>query len=338
MFTTPEDYLRRYERIFNYSSLELDHSMSVRFHVMDYMVSRYLEIFRDKSEVEAFLSACNYPLRKTIRYNSLKVTKSKFEKIMRENGFEIIELKDIEIGYEVVRAPERPSLGATLEYLKGFYHIQSKSSMIPPLLLSPSKQDSVLDMAAAPGSKTTELAQLMENQGVLIAVEKSRERMRSLMSNLNRLGVSNAILIRTDATNLEKTSLRFDKILLDAPCSGEGIIYKDPSRRNKTRPDDLRELALNQLRLMKTAYEVLTRGGMMVYSTCSVGPEEGELIANYAVSELGMSVKRISKFNFSKGITEFNGVRFREDLYSCIRIYPHIHNSEGFFICLLQKD
>ncbi|WP_232516080.1 NOL1/NOP2/sun family putative RNA methylase [Sulfuracidifex tepidarius] len=302
------------------------------------MVSRYLEIFREKEEASYFLESCSFPLKKTIRYNSLRVSKSTFEKIMKEKRFQLKMIEDVEIGYEVIRSPSKPSLGASLEYLKGFYHIQSKSSMIPPLLLSPSVKDSILDMAAAPGSKTSEIAQLLGNGGSIVALEKSRRRVKSLLSNINRLGVLNTIIVRTDAINLTKTPLRFDEILLDAPCSGEGIIYKDQSRRNKTSPTDLKSLALNQLKLVKAAYDLLDSGGRMVYSTCSIGPEEGEFVVNYAVSELDMKVVKSSKFSFSSGITDFNNVKFDESVSSCIRIYPHLHGSEGFFICLLKKD
>ncbi len=338
MLTIPEDYLRRYERIFDYSSLQLDQSLSRRFHVMDYMVSRYLEIFREKDEATYFLESCSFPLKKTIRYNSLRVSRSRFEEVMKEKGFHLRTIEKIEIGYEVISSPRKPSLGASLEYLKGFYHIQSKSSMIPPLLLSPSTEDLILDMAAAPGSKTSEIAQLLDNRGSIVAVEKSRKRIKSLLSNINRLGVLNTIIVRTDAVNIAKTPLRFHEILLDAPCSGEGIIYKDPSRRSKTSPSDLKNLALNQLKLIKAAYDLLDDGGRMVYSTCSVGPEEGEFVVNYAVSELGMKVVNSNKFSFSKGITDFNGIKFDQSLTSCIRIFPHLHGSEGFFICLLKKD
>jgi len=338
MTSKPEVYLKTYDKIFRYSRLHGDANLSKRFHIMDYMVSRYLEIFREKSDVEQFLNYCQYPLRKTIRYNSLKINKQEFEKVMNENGFKIKRIKDINIGYEIIEMPKKPTLGSTLEYMKGYYHIQSKSSMIPPLVLAPSENDVVLDMAAAPGGKTTEMAQLMSNRGLIMAVEKSRYRTKSLQSNINRLGVLNTVIVRTDSVNLRKMNFNFDKILLDAPCSGEGIMYKDPSRKQKTSPADLKRFALNQLKLIETAFNLLKDGGRLVYSTCSIGPEEDEFIINYAVTELGMKVIKNVSFNYSNGIKEFNGISFEESVSQCIRIYPHIHNTEGFFICQLEKE
>lgn len=258
---------------------------------------------------------------------------------MLEKGFVLEKVKWLQHGYVVKRTPPKPSLGSTLEYLMGYYHIQGLASMVPAYVLNPSYDDFVLDMAAAPGGKTTQLSQIMQNKGLVIAVEKKRSRIRALLSNVNRLGAENVVLIKTDALNLININKsQFDKILLDAPCSGEGLIQKDPTRRYKTTMDDLRDFAHLQLSLIEIAYELLKKGGYIVYSTCSVAPEEDELIVNFAIEELGMKAMSVEGYPASNGYIEYYTTRFSNDVKNCLRFFPHKQGTEGFFLCLLKKE
>lgn len=332
------EYLKQYERVFIINPSEEARRLADRFDFLPYMVERYLKMFRDKVEVEDYLYNCNFPLIKSIRCNTLRVDCNYLEERMKNKGFVMEKISWLNHGYKLLKAPLKPSLGSTMEYLLGFYRIQGLASMVPAYVLNPNESDIVLDMAAAPGGKTTQLSQLMNNKGLIVAVEKRRDRVKSLISNINRLGAENVLIVRTDVRNLVKMKTRFSKILLDAPCSGEGLIQKDPVRKFKTKVDDLKEFALLQLGLINTAYDLLGEKGRLVYSTCSVAPEEDELIVNFAVDQLGLKVVKITNFPASNGYIEYGNVKFNESLKHCLRFFPHIHGTEGFFVCLLEKE
>jgi len=333
--STIDNYINKYKELFKYSPTLRAKELSIKYGFLEYMIERYLDIFKEKTE--DFLESCSYPLIKSIRCNTLKIECDELIRRLDKKGFILDKMNWINYGLIVREKPKKPSLGSTVEYMEGYYYIQSLSSMIPAEVLHPSKDDIVLDMAAAPGSKTTQMAQLMNNEGLIIAVEKFRSRIKSLMSNINRLGVSNVIIVNMDARDLIYHKLNFSKILLDAPCSGEGLIPEDPQRRTRTKPEDLYRLSLVQLQLLYTTYILLQENGDLVYSTCSIAPEENEFVINYAIEELGMKTVKIDKIPGDEGITEFNGIKFSNDVRNCIRLYPHKHKTEGFFICHLKK-
>ncbi|AWR97223.1 NOL1/NOP2/sun family putative RNA methylase [Acidianus sulfidivorans JP7] len=335
MNSTISSYIKKYDALFQISPSKKARELAIKYRFLDYMVERYLDIFKD-STVD-FLESCGYPLKKSIRCNTLKISCNKLVKELEEKGFSLKKVEWLPHGFEVVSYPKSPSLGATIEYLKGYYYIQGLASMIPAYVLNPSPLDFVLDMAAAPGGKTTQLSQIMENKGKIVAIEKSRKRIRALQSNINRLGASNILLIRTDASVLVKSDLKFDKILLDAPCSGEGLIPEDQSRRTRTSILDLKNFFITQLNLLLSAYALLRKGGKLVYSTCSIAPEEDEAVVNFAIENLGMKTIKITGFPGDEGITEFRGIKFSNEIKNCLRLYPHKHSTEGFFICLLEK-
>ncbi|BBD71696.1 hypothetical protein HS1genome_0085 [Sulfodiicoccus acidiphilus] len=235
------------------------------------------------------------------------------------------------------KSPRKPSLGATPEYLKGYYYIQGLASMLPAYALRPSSSDIVLDMAAAPGGKTTQLAQLMKNSGLIVAIEKRRDRMRSLMSNVNRMGVKNTVLLRAESSIVSKLDLKFSKIILDAPCSGEGLIAKDPSRRTKTTPEHLKRFQGIQINLLTHAIAALDEGGKLIYSTCSIAPEENEAVIDFAIENLGLKTLPLDLGVGNPGLREFRGVSFHSSIENCRRLYPHLHGTEGFFLCLLSR-
>jgi NOL1/NOP2/sun family putative RNA methylase len=310
--------------------------LAEKFGVLDYMVERYVQMLgRDGAEM--FLSSCLIPPKKSIRCNDLKIDCQRLQEVMEEKGFKFSRISWIPHGLLINNAPSSPSLGATLEYLKGYYYIQGLASMLPPYALHPSPTDTVLDLAAAPGGKTTYLSQLMHNNGLVLALEKKRNRMRGLLSNINRMGATNVVLLRGDASIAPKLGINFDKILLDAPCSGEGLLGKDPSRRTKTTLSRLREFQEEQMKLIKYAALSLKKDGLMVYSTCSVAPEEDEAVIDFAVEHIGLHVVDPKVKVGEPGITEFKGVSFDPSVKMCRRLYPHLHGTEGFFLCLLSK-
>ncbi|WP_062511459.1 RsmB/NOP family class I SAM-dependent RNA methyltransferase [Sulfolobus acidocaldarius] len=333
-----KEYIKKYDKLFSLSPSYQAVRLSNKYGFLDYMVERYIHMFDSLEDAESFMRSCTVPLEESIRCNDLVTTCSTMEYRLEEKNFELEKVQWLPHGYRVIKKPNKPSLGATVEYLNGYYYIQGLASMVPAYVLNPHEEDTVLDMAAAPGGKTTQLAQLMKNKGLIIATEKSRRRARSLISNINRMHARNIILIRSDASTLSKTRIKFSKILLDAPCSGEGIIFKDTERRKKTSLSDLKNFSLTQMGLLTIGYDLLDKNGILVYSTCSIAPEEDELVVNYGIEELGFRAIKISGYPADKGISEFTGVKFSHDVNNCIRFYPHEHGTEGFFVCALQKD
>ncbi|HII75030.1 RsmB/NOP family class I SAM-dependent RNA methyltransferase [Sulfurisphaera tokodaii] len=337
MVMTIENYVKKYNNLFTISPSLKAISLASKYKFLSYMVERYIKIMGEE-ETEDFLYSCSFPLKKSVRCNDLLIECNKLEKIMENKGFKLEKVSWLKHGYIVKQYPSKPSLGATIEYLSGYYYIQGLASMVPPYVLDPNENDLVLDMAAAPGSKTTQLAQLMKNKGLIVAVEKSRERIKSLYSNVNRMKIKNVVLLRADARILRKLNIPFNKILLDVPCSGEGLIPEDPSRKTKTTIEDLKIFFQNQLELIDIAYNILEPGGILVYSSCSIAPEENEAVVNYIIENYGAKTDKIYGYPATSGITEFNGIKFDESLRNCIRFYPHKSGTEGFFVCKIIKE
>jgi len=328
------DYLKRYEKLFEIKASDASLKIAERWGYLDYMIERYNEIFRE--ELFQFLESCETPLSLSIRCNDLKIECEKLVERLNRKAFKLERVEWLRHGYKVIEKPKSPTLGSTIEYLLGYYHIQGLASMVPPYVLNPKSGELVIDLAAAPGSKTTQLSQLMKNEGIIIAVEKNPKRVKALVSNINRLGSENVILVLADARKFD-IKTKADKILLDAPCSGEGIIMLDKSRKTKTPINKLKEFSYLQLELLRNAYNLLRDDGLLVYSTCSIGPEENELVVNYAIEELGMEVIKVDWYPHDNGIVEYFNFRFSPSIKYCSRLYPHKHGTEGFFICLLRK-
>ncbi|MGD9382058.1 MAG: RsmB/NOP family class I SAM-dependent RNA methyltransferase, partial [Candidatus Thorarchaeota archaeon] len=212
-------------------------------------------------------------------------------------------------------------------------------SMTVTKVLDPRPGETVIDLAAAPGGKTTHIAQLMDNTGTVIAIDEDRQRIKSLESNIQRCGVSNAIILRGDAKKLDKLERTPDKILLDSPCSGEGLIPLDPSRKTSTSMADIRFCATREDELLEAAVNALPSGGTMVYATCSIAPEENEYIIDEILHRHSeMSVVPIPLEFGSPGYPRPYGVELNESMILTRRFLPHLHGTEGFFICKLEKE
>jgi len=306
-----------------------------------YMVGRYLEILGDLREVKELLKAFEKALRPSVRCNKLKLADCReLTERLEGLGFRLENIEWCSEAYEVLREPEKPSLGSTHEHLTGLYYLyRGKASLIPPITLRPTEQDEVLDMAAAPGGKTTHMAQIMRNKGLIVALEPNEERLRILRNNVERLGVKNTVLLRLDGREAGKIFRKtFVKVLLDAPCTGEGIIMLDPSRKTKTSLEDLMKHHEIQKELLRSALDSLKGGGRILYTTCSIAPEENELVLNEVIK--GRDDVRVLNpeipVKLSPPVTEYYGIRVDERVRYCGRTYPHIHGMEGFFICLME--
>lgn len=298
-----------------------------------FLIERYLKLF-GKEETQKLLEANEKTLKKAIRINTLKISVNDCLNRLKEKGFVFSNVPWCDYGFIVEKSPF--SIGATTEFLLGYYYVQDSTSMVPPIELEPKPGEIVADIAAAPGGKTTHIAQLMQNKGIIIAADINLKKMKALRSNVQRCGITDVIALNAEANELSKLDIKFDKILLDAPCSAEGAIIKVKERRNTIKPGDFEYYSEKQKSLVDTAGRMLRKNGILVYSTCSIAPEENELVVEHALRN-GFEILELSNKHCSPGLAEFFGKKHDSRLSKCCRFYPHIHNTQGFFVAKLRK-
>ncbi|MEM0505321.1 MAG: RsmB/NOP family class I SAM-dependent RNA methyltransferase [Sulfolobales archaeon] len=308
----------------------------------DYMVERYYRMFNDWEVVEDLLKSFDEPLTRAIRCNKIRVRDCNYLISRLEGlGFSLGRVDWCDYVFKVLGSGS-VSLGATHEFLAGMYYVhRGLATVLPPLILRPNDSDMVLEVASGAGGKTTHLSQIMGNEGVLVAVDVDRVKVRALRSNLERMGVYNVLVLRVDGRLIPSIfgDNFFSRVLLDAPCTGEGLIQIDKSRKVKTDVRDLARAALLQYELLMSSIRSVRSGGYVLYSTCSIAPEEDEFVIDAVLKDFkDVEVVDIPKIlNFASGLTEFHRMRFSDDLSKCVRVFPHTHDMEGFFICLLRK-
>ncbi|MEJ2506932.1 MAG: RsmB/NOP family class I SAM-dependent RNA methyltransferase, partial [Ignavibacteriaceae bacterium] len=243
-----------------------------------------------------------------VRVNSLKISRDDLVNRLKKRYN--IESEIFTSLPNAIKFQEREEdLGKTLEIALGYYYIQGFSSMLPALVLNPTADDKVLDLCSAPGSKTTQMAELMQNSGTLIVNEVQQDRIKALIYNLDRLNIINTGVIHSKGELLSKYYQNyFDKILVDSPCSGLGIIQKKIEVNAWWNLDRVLKLHELQVRLLVSAIKMLKVGGELVYSTCTLTPEENELVINKLLKKYPVEVERISlPIEHRNGFTEYNG-------------------------------
>ncbi|MBS3065729.1 NOL1/NOP2/sun family putative RNA methylase [Candidatus Pacearchaeota archaeon] len=229
-------------------------------------------------------------------------------------------------------------LGNSIEHLLGYYYVQEISSMLSVLALNPQPGEFILDLMASPGSKTSQIAARMENKGTLIANDLKLDRVKILSATLERNGVSNTIITQKDAvafcSNIAKSQFRFDKILLDATCSGEGTLRSSPKTFLMWNEKIIKKLSRMQKKFIAFALKCLKAGGTIIYSTCTHAPEENEEIIDFALKNFPVKVEQISlPLKCRQGITEWDNKSYSQEVRKACRIYPQDNDSEGFFVC-----
>ncbi|KAF2012812.1 NOL1/NOP2/sun family putative RNA met, partial [Aaosphaeria arxii CBS 175.79] len=292
-------------------------------------------------EAFAFFEANETPRPIVIRTNTLRTHRRELAQSLINRGVQLQPIgKWSKIGLQIFDS--QVPLGATPEYLAGHYILQAASSFLPVMALDPQEHERVLDMAAAPGGKTTHIAAQMKNTGCVFANDANKSRAKGLIGNIHRLGVRNTVVCNYNALEFPKVMGGFDRVLLDAPCSGTGVIAKDASvKTNKTEADFLR-LPHLQKQLILAAIDSVDSssktGGFIVYSTCSVTVEENEQVVQYALNKRP-NVKLVStELTFGKeGFVSYRGKKFDPSLKLTRRFYPHAYNVDGFFVAKFKK-
>lgn len=307
--------------------------LAQKYGYREYMVKRYLALFG--ADTEMFLKGNDLEIPKTIRVNTLATSPDALASRLREKGSQLELVEGLPYAFRLYGS-EAP-LGATTEYLLGHYMLQSQASIWAVEALNPVNKDLVVDMCAAPGGKTTLIAQFMKNEGALLATDISRKRIRSLRSNLSRMRVENALVIRMDAAQLPEFGIQADAVLLDAPCTGEGLIPVDPSRKQSRREEDITTMMRVQQKLILAAVKLLRTDGCLVYSTCSFAPEENEEIIDFALHQCPIEIVDTKLPMGDPGFTAPFGRELDSSVQLARRFYPYKHQMEGFFICRMKK-
>uniref|UniRef100_A0A8C1MZF4 NOP2 nucleolar protein homolog (yeast) n=1 Tax=Cyprinus carpio TaxID=7962 RepID=A0A8C1MZF4_CYPCA len=305
----------------------------------EFLISKLMDIF-PVSELIDFLEANEIQRPVTIRTNTLKTRRRDLAQALINRGVNLDPLgKWSKVG--LVIYDSSVPIGATPEYLSGQYMLQGASSFLPVMALSPQEGESVLDMSAAPGGKTTYMAQLMRNTGMIVANDANADRLKSVVGNIHRLGVTNAVICNYDGRQFPKVMGGFDRVLLDAPCSGTGVISKDPGvKTGKDEADVLRSAHL-QKELILSAIDSVNAdsptGGYLVYCTCSIMVEENEWVVDYALKKRNVKLVPTGLDFGKEGFIRFKERRFHPSLKLSRRFYPHSQNMDGFFVAKLKK-
>ncbi len=269
-------------------------------------------------------------LRQAIRINMNNIREKPILQRLRSNGILLDKIPFLESGYWIRRS--KVSVGATAEYLLGLYSIQEAAAQIPVEVFSNPKDKTVLDACAAPGGKTGQLADIMNNTGSIVALDIDKLRLTALSNQLERCHVSNTVVYNHDARKASGFRLKFDRILLDVPCSGNFVSDKDWFARRTLR--DVERNASLQREILVETIRCLADDGEIVYSTCSLEPEEDELNIDWAVKNLNLQTEEIGNYG-QKGLTSVFEHELDSSIERCRRLWPS--ETQGFFVSKLTK-
>lgn len=287
----------------------------------EFFIERYEQLGWDFKDVKP---------RQAIRLNVANAKGKNLEDRMRAIGVQLEKVPFLETGYWVQGS--KVSVGATAEYLLGFYSIQEAAAQIPATLFTALKSRSVLDSCAAPGGKTVQLADLMGNTGVVVALDVRKRRLAALANHLERCHIGNTVVYNLDARQASRLKLKFDRILVDAPCSGNFASDRNWFKRRTLK--DVERNARLQREILAEATACLSVDGELVYATCSLEPEENEVNMDWAVKHLNLQIEEVDCYG-EKGLTEVFGSRLDASVERCRRIWPG--ETQGFFVCKLKK-
>lgn len=298
----------------------------------------YFSVLYGKASADKYLEFIDKEPAQYLRVNTSRIGRDELLKLL----FEKYQIRTEPLEYfqrvlKVIDGNDR--IGKTIEHVLGFYYIQSLSSMLPPMILNPDGNDIVMDLCGAPGSKSTQLAELMDNRGTLIINEVDNERIKSLVFNLERMNAINSSVIHSKGEVLSKVyDEHFTKILVDAPCSGLGIIQKKGEVSNWWSLDHVQRLQQLQIRLMVSAIKMARVGAEIVYSTCTLSVEENEMVIDKILEKYPVKLVEVKlPIPYRPAFTEFGDEKFNPQMKNAIRILPWEIDSDGFFLVKMIK-
>jgi 16S rRNA (cytosine1407-C5)-methyltransferase len=322
-------------------SRKKDYSKPDRFYTKeDIFISRMASILMlPKSKIVPLFSQRSIT---TIRLNPLKGDVIRMKNSLIKKGYNLEEINGVANAYFVLNK-DKSEISQTDEYFSGKFYIQNLSSILPSILLDPKEDEVILDMCAAPGSKTTHLAALMNNKGEIIANDSEMSRVSSLKNVLEQFGVKNTKVVMSDARDFGKQyPATFDKVLLDAPCSGEGLIYFRGSKPLRFWGiDRIKRYTFLQRELLESAFLALKHGKHMIYSTCTLEPEENEGVVTYLLNKYPNArleeIKMDKDIQYVGGIRKWSGNIYDPSIKKSIRILP-TSKTMAFYIAKIFKE
>lgn len=291
-------------------------------------------------DLEAYLRVVEEPLPECVRLNTLKFREKDVREFMHYRGWRLKPLAWVRHGYRVLEAPVT-NLGDSLEHMLGLIYIQGPVSMLPVEVLDVRVGDRCLDLCAAPGSKSTQMCQLVGLDGVVVANDVSSKRVKALSFNLQRWGAVNSVVTLTDGRFFSKWGAGlFDRVLVDVPCSSLGVVSKDWSVLKRYRHNHSKRLQPLQAALLESGYRCLRQGGVIVYSTCTIHPLENEAVISRFLDrhpEASLEEVRPQGLRWRRPLEAFEGERFNPEVEKCFKCYPYDNSGEGFFIAKIRR-
>jgi len=301
--------------------------------VMKQINPEFYDRYSRIDDTDEFYEYMIKPLRTSIRVNTLKTNVKDVIERLKEK-FELQVIPWCDEGFFI----DANNLGNTMEHQLGLIFVQEASSMIPAVVMDVKTNTIVLDMAASPGAKTTQIAQYMENEGCIIANDVKIDRINILISNLQRCGVLIAKVTMKDGRFFKKYPNTFDAVLLDAPCSNVGMVRKNFKYLKIWKYRNVLAHSKLQKNLILATYTALKPEGILVYSTCTLDPLENEEVIDYLLSNTDAKVEKIKlDVKSHKPILEFDGKEYNKDVKKCLRIHPQDNDTEGFFVAKIVK-
>lgn len=315
--------------------------LALKFGYRGYMIQRYILMYGYEGAFKLVESFEKRP-KPVLRVNTLVAEPEEVYLRLYEKGFDLEVIDWYPYAFKVLREPDKPTVGSTHEYMKGYYYVyRDAAPLIPAILLAHGYCGDVLDACAAPGGKTTFLAELVHGCGCVFANDLVLRRIRPLVSHIVRMGYDNVVVTWSDLTKFPSiVKRRFSRILLDAPCSGEGVIALDPSRRGRTSLMDLAKLVSKQISLIDTALDLLEEDGVLVYTTCSIAPEENEYVVSRILdlrNDVEVVEPEVKLLDWDPGLTVFHRLEFNHMVEKCVRVTPFKHESIGLTLCLMKR-
>jgi len=285
-----------------------------------------------------FSKVIQEPLKPCIRINTNKISREEIISRLQKQKWQLKQVPFYENGFIIENASDDNRIGLTTEHFMGYLYMQEVVSLLPAVVLAPQKGEVVLDVCAAPGSKTTQLSQMMCNTGLIVANDNDFLRLKPLKYNIEKCGCLNVAITNVDGRVIKG---QFNKILLDAPCSSEGQIRKDWKVLSRWSEDYMKSFSNLQKQLITHAFEILKPNGALVYSTCTFAPEENEEVVSYLLENFEnarLEEIKLNDFKTSEGIAEWRGKKFSPEVKKCIRIWPHQNDTGGFFVAKIVKN
>jgi tRNA (cytosine49-C5)-methyltransferase len=301
----------------------------------------FIERYQQLTDWDQFKTYSLSFLRKAIRINTLKTTIKDCKQRLEKKNWQLMQIPWCKEGFWIEN-PTRRDVGNLIEHHLGYIYVQEAASMIPSIVLNPKPHEAILDMAASPGSKTTQMAAMMNNTGILVANDYKTDRLAALGMNIQRIGASNTIMSLMMGQNIR--NIQFDRILLDAPCSGTGTICKSLKTVDMWNPRMIERLQKQQKLLIQNAWKLLKPSGTLVYSTCTMEPEEDEAVIDFLIkNNQDATIDKIKDTELpglkrSQPIMNFNKEQYDKSISNCLRIWPQDNHTEGFFIARLRKS